>query len=116
MNRRRIDKLDLTEKRTQALPSALVTDTTKATDFSPAEAAQRAGVDEAYVEQLISLGVVEASPNKRLRPAGVRAVQLSRTLDNAGIPLEGMAALIRRGELSLAFLDTPAYERFAALS
>jgi len=86
------------------------------TDYSPAEAAQRAGVDEAFVDKLIGLGVVEAGPDGRLTAADVRRLQLTRTLENAGIPLEGLAALIGRGQVSMAFLDTPTYERFSALS
>jgi adenylate cyclase len=86
------------------------------TDYSTTEAARRAGVEEAFVDRLIELGVIEARPNHRLTAADVRRVQLTRTLENAGVPLEGLAAMMRRGELSMAFLDTPTYERFSALS
>jgi adenylate cyclase len=86
------------------------------TDYSISEAAQRAGVDPAFVERLVELGVVDLPPNRRLTAADVRRVQLNRTLENAGIPLEGVARLIRSGELSLDFLDTPTYERFSALT
>jgi adenylate cyclase len=86
------------------------------TDYSVAEAAQRAGVDEAFVDRLIGLGIIQPSSNQRLTAADVRGVQLSRTLDNAGIPLDGVGAMMRRGDLSLDFLGTPTYERFATLS
>jgi adenylate cyclase len=86
------------------------------TDYPIAEAAQRAGVDEAFVGRLIGLGVVEARPSRRLTPADVRRVQLSNTLETAGIPLDGVAAMMRRGELSMDFLETPTYERFSSLS
>jgi adenylate cyclase len=86
------------------------------TDYSTTEAARRAGVDKAFVDWLIELGVIEARPNHRLTAADVRRVQLTRTLENAAVPLEGLAAMMRRGELSMAFLDTPTYERFSALS
>jgi adenylate cyclase len=86
------------------------------TDYSPAEAAQRAGVDEPYLDHLIGLGVIEKRPSSRLTGGDVRRAQLTRTLENAGIPLDGLAQLIRRGRISLSFLDTPTYERFAALS
>ena len=39
-----------------------------------------------------------------------------RSLESAGIPLEGVADAIRRGALTLDFLDAAAYERFAALA
>lgn len=41
---------------------------------------------------------------------------MARSLENAGIPLDGVAAGIRNGALSLDFLDAAAYERFAALA
>lgn len=40
---------------------------------------------------------------------------VGQTLDASGIPLEGMAEVISRGDASLAFLDSPLYDRFAAL-
>jgi len=73
-------------------------------------------VDEPYLDRLISLGMIEQRPNERLTPGDVRRAQLVRTLDRAGIPLDGLAALIRDGRVSMSFLDTPTYERFAALS
>ncbi len=39
-----------------------------------------------------------------------------KSLEDAGIPLDGVAAAIARGAISLAFLDAAAYERFAALA
>ena len=73
-------------------------------------------MDEPYLDRLISLGMIEQRPNERLTPGDVRRAQLVRTLDRAGIPLDGLAALIRDGRVSMSFLDTPTYERFAALS
>ena len=86
------------------------------TDYSVAEAAQRAGVDEAFIERLKELGILKARPGDRLTAADIRGIRLGRTLDTAGIPLDGVGAMMRRGELSLDFLETPTYERFAALS
>jgi adenylate cyclase len=41
---------------------------------------------------------------------------MAKSLEDAGIPLDGVAAGIERGALSLAFLDAPSYERFAAFA
>ena len=41
---------------------------------------------------------------------------MANSLEEAGIPLDGVAAAMRSGAISLAFLDAPAYERLAALS
>src|SRR5687768_3561064 len=39
-----------------------------------------------------------------------------QSLQRAGIPLEGMAAAVRDGALSFAFMDVAAFDRFARLS
>jgi adenylate cyclase len=46
----------------------------------------------------------------------VRRVLMARSLEGAGIPLEGVSEAIQRGALTLDFLDAAAYERFAALA
>ncbi len=38
------------------------------------------------------------------------------SLTAAGIPLDGLGEAIRSGQVSLDFLDAPAFERFSALS
>ena len=44
----------------------------------------------------------------------MRRIRLLRTLDEAGLPLEGVADVVRRDELSLDFYDLPLYERLSA--
>jgi adenylate cyclase len=41
---------------------------------------------------------------------------MARSLEDAGIELDAVAAALERGEISLDFLDATAYERFAALA
>src|SRR2546426_6316242 len=41
---------------------------------------------------------------------------MAKSLEDAGIPLDGVAAAIQRGTLSLAFMDAASYERFATLA
>ena len=53
-----------------------MTDVTRGTDYSLAEAARRAGVDETFVDRLTGLGVIDA-PNKRITATDIRRVQLS---------------------------------------
>jgi adenylate cyclase len=86
------------------------------TDYSKSEAAQRAGVDEAFIDRLLGLGIVPPRADDRLTQADLRRVQLNHTLETAGIPLDGVGALIQRGALSMDFLETPTYERFSTLS
>jgi hypothetical protein len=39
-----------------------------------------------------------------------------QSLERAGLPLEGLAAAVGDGALSLSFMDVPAFDRFAGLS
>jgi adenylate cyclase len=41
---------------------------------------------------------------------------MAKSLEDAGVPLDSVAAAIQRGALSLAFLDAASYERFATLA
>ena len=80
-------------------------------------AAHRAGLDLEYFDRLVALGLVHRDePGGAYSKGQVRRAQLARTLERAGIPLEGLAEAAKRGEISLNFVTTQAYERFAALS
>jgi len=72
-------------------------------------------VEPDYLDRLVELGILSPEGADRFSPGDVRRVLLARSLDDAGIPLEGVAAAIARGAISLAFLDARSYERFAAL-
>ncbi len=80
------------------------------------EAADRAGVEPAYLARLVELGILGSEQPDRFSPGDVRRVSMVKSLEDAGIPLDGVAAALHRGAISLAFLDAPAYERFAALA
>ena len=80
------------------------------------EAADRAGVEPAYLARLVDLGILDSVQPGRFSPGDVRRVAMVKSLEDAGNPLDGVAAAIARGAISLAFLDTAAYERFAALA
>ena len=85
-------------------------------EYSRAEAANRAGVDPGYVDRLIELGIIAPDASDQLTKGDVRRAQMTQTLEKAGITLAGVAAGIRDGSLSLAFMDAPAYDRFATFS
>jgi adenylate cyclase len=77
--------------------------------------AERAGVTPEYVEQLVALGA--------LRPDGegfseghVRQVRIIEGLVGDGLPLERLAEALRRGDLTLDFVNQPGYDRFASLT
>src|SRR5262245_18317625 len=84
--------------------------------YSSDEAAERAGVEPTYLERLVELGILAPEEPNRFSPGDVRRAQMARSIEDAAIPLEGVGAAIQQGRLRLGFLDSPAYERFAALS
>jgi class 3 adenylate cyclase/DNA-binding transcriptional MerR regulator len=86
------------------------------TSYSREEAAERAGVEPGYVLRLAEVGVLTPSEPDRFSPGDVRRILMARSLEDAGISLDGLGAAIRGGELSLAFMDAAAYERFAEMS
>jgi adenylate cyclase len=85
------------------------------TRYGREEAAKRAGVEPARLDRLIDLGIVP-DPADGFSPGDVRRALMAGSLEDAGIPLEGLADAIERGALTLDFLDAAAYERFSALS
>jgi adenylate cyclase len=85
-----------------------------AESYSRAEAATRAGIDPAALDRLVELGIVRHDEDAGFTRSHVLRAQMAQALATGGIPLEGVASAIRNGELSLDFLDTEAYERFAA--
>jgi adenylate cyclase len=85
------------------------------TRHSADDAAQRAGVEPGYLVRLVDLGII-AREASGFSPGDVRRAMMAHSLEEAGIPLDGVAAAMRSGAISLAFLDAPAYERLSALS
>ena len=54
-------------------------------EFSRAEAADRAGLEAAYLDHLIGLGLITPDSDDRLVKTDVRKAQMLRTLADAGI-------------------------------
>jgi hypothetical protein len=84
--------------------------------YSHKDAAGRAEVEPQFLERLTDLGILAPNEPGRFSPGDVRRALMAKSLEDAGIPLDGVAAGIERGALSLAFLDAPSYERFAAFA
>jgi class 3 adenylate cyclase/DNA-binding transcriptional MerR regulator len=78
------------------------------------EAASRAGLEPDYLDRLARIGFFTGEGG--YSDGDVRRAQLARSLESAGIPLDAVGAALEKGALSIDFLDTPAYERFAAMS
>jgi adenylate cyclase len=84
--------------------------------FSREEVADRAGVSADVVDRYVQLGLLVPGEGDRFTGGDVRRVVVGQTFDDAGIPLDGVAEVVAHGDASLAFLDSPLYERFAYLS
>jgi adenylate cyclase len=85
--------------------------------LSAAGLADLAGVTEAEVRRLVDLGVLVA--RHAVGPyleTDVQKVRLAVACERAGLPMEGIAAAIRAGRLSFAFLEAAPYRRWAARS
>jgi class 3 adenylate cyclase/DNA-binding transcriptional MerR regulator len=84
--------------------------------YSREVAAERVGVEPSYLARLVDLGILVPDEADRFSPGDVRRVLLARSLEDAGISLKEVADAIKRGALSIDFLDASSYERFSALA
>jgi adenylate cyclase len=78
------------------------------------QAADRAGVQPAYLLRLRELGIIREGGGA-FSDGDVRRALTARSLEGAGISLEVLGSAIRSGALNLNFLDSEAYERFSGL-
>ena len=85
--------------------------------LSAAGLADLAGVTQAEVERLADLGVLVARDGAGpFLESDVQKVRLAAACEQAGLPMEGIAAAIRAGQLSFAFLEAAPYRRWAVRS
>jgi DNA-binding transcriptional MerR regulator len=84
--------------------------------YSRQEVAQRAGVDPDYLDRLVELGILTPAAGDTFSPGDVLRTRWLQSLEQAGVPLDGIATAIRDGALSFSFIDVPAFDRFAGLS
>src|SRR5919106_1463563 len=76
-----------------------------------------AGVTEAEVQRLVDLGIL--APRDGTEPfleADAQKVRLATACEQAGLPMAGIAAAIRAGRLSFAFLEAAPFRRWAVRS
>jgi adenylate cyclase len=79
--------------------------------------ADLAGVTEAEVQRLVELGILVARDGAGpFRETDVQKVRLATACQQAGLPMEGIAAAIRAGRLSFAFLEAAPYRQWAVRS
>jgi adenylate cyclase len=85
--------------------------------LSAAGLADLAGVTEAEVQRLVEHGVLVARDGDGpFLATDVQKVRLATACEQAGLPMAGIAAAIRAGRLSFAFLEATPYRRWAVRS
>ena len=85
-------------------------------EHSRQDVARRAGVDREYVDRLVELGILRPGTGDAFSQGDVLRARWVQNLEQAGVPLDGMAAAVRDGALSFAYLDASAFDRFTGLS
>ncbi|HEX5937814.1 MAG TPA: adenylate/guanylate cyclase domain-containing protein [Actinomycetota bacterium] len=75
------------------------------------EVAEQAEVDLEVVERLRSLGAIGRGGAEGFTETDVRRVRLLHAWEEAGLPAEHVMGLVRDGDLSIAWLDTPVMTR-----
>ncbi|HZD70950.1 MAG TPA: adenylate/guanylate cyclase domain-containing protein [Actinomycetes bacterium] len=85
--------------------------------LSASELAELAGVTQAEVDRLVGLGILVARDGAGpFRAADAQKVRLATACEQAGLPMEGIAAAIRAGRLSFGFMEAAPYRRWAVRS
>ena len=74
------------------------------------------GVEPGYVGRLVEEGILELDGAGLLSERDVRRVRIVQTLEGAGLPLAGLGEAVRSGVISLAFIDSPSYDRWGSFS
>src|SRR5215207_4801558 len=76
-----------------------------------------AGVSEAEVDRMVALGVlVPRDGPAPFLARDLHKLRLATACERAGLPMDGIAAAIRAGRLSFAFLEAAPYHRFGVPS
>src|SRR5215211_4025846 len=79
--------------------------------------ADLAGTTAAEVERLVELGILVARDGAGpFLETDVQKIRLATACERAGLPMAGIAAAIRAGRLSFAFLEAAPYRRWAVRS
>ena len=86
-------------------------------ELSASGLADLAGVTEVEVQRLVELGIlVPRDGTEPFRETDVQKVRLAVGCEQAGLPMEAIAAAIRAGRLSFAFLEASPFRRWAVRS
>jgi adenylate cyclase len=84
--------------------------------YNRQQAAARAGVTTEELNRVVELGIIDPGEGDTFTPGDVRRTAMVHSLEEAGVSLEGLAVTMAMGDLSLAFMDSEAYDRFSSLT
>ena len=77
--------------------------------------ADRAGVDLAFVDRLVALGILRPGAGDEFTIGDVQRAGVAEGLERGGLSLDEIGAAMRRGDLTLDFVDQPSFIRFAGV-
>ena len=80
------------------------------------KAASRAGVGVESVARYAGVGLIDIEKVGEFSDEDVRRIQVFQTLEQAGLPIDGVAALVNSGHLSLGFIEAAGQYVFVPLS
>src|SRR5215218_9368322 len=75
--------------------------------------ADLAGTTAEEIQRLVDLGILITDGAGRFRTSDVQRVRLLAACERAGLPVQGIAAAVGEGRLSLDFLEAAPYRRWA---
>lgn len=79
-------------------------------------AAARAGIDEQSAAQYAALGLVDVSGTGEYSDQDIRRMQVLKSLEHAGLPIQGVAKMVKSDQLSLDFIESAGQYVFMPLS
>lgn len=84
--------------------------------FAFESAAERAGADLESVTRYVELGLIPVEGTDEFSDEDIRRTQVLQALEEAGLPIEGIAALVDAGHLSVDVIDAAGQYVFVPLS
>jgi adenylate cyclase len=80
-------------------------------EISKEDLAARSGVAIGFLDRLLELGLLTADVGGRFGNGDVRKARLFRSLENGGVTMESVGAIVQSGAFSFEFLDSPSWDR-----
>jgi len=80
------------------------------------DAGRRAGADPESVTRYVELRLIDIEGTGDLSDEDIRRIQVFQTLEQAGLPIEGIATLVNAGRLSLDFIEAAGQYVFMPLT